>query len=71
MLLLEPIDDLLEGRVVLEFDAVPKRPLSVAILVLRRCDRLREAEEGQGQVNEPVLVRLNVLLAVDDLLQIR
>ena len=65
--LLEPVDDLPQGRIVLELNAVPERPVSVAILALGRCDGLREAEEGECQVDEPVLVRLNVLLPVDDL----
>ena len=67
VLLLEPVDNLLEGRVVLELDTVPERPLSVTILALGRSDRLREAEEGQSKVDEPVLVLLNILLAIDDL----
>ena len=66
MLLLEPVDHLLECRV-LELEAVPERPLCVAILLLRRRDGLGEAEEGQGEVDKTVLVRLELALAVDDL----
>ena len=40
VLLLEPVDNLLERRVILESEAVPERPLSVAILVLLGSDGL-------------------------------
>ena len=65
--LLEPVYDLLQWRIITELEAVPERPLRVAILLLRRRDGLGEAEEGQGEVDETVLVRLELPLAVDDL----
>ena len=67
VLALEPVDDLLERRVVLELEAVPERPLRVAVLVLLRRDGLREAEERQCEVDEAVLVVLELVLAVDEL----
>ena len=67
MLALEPVDDFLERRVVLELEAVPERPLGVAVLVLLRCDGLREAEERQREVDEAVLVVLELILPVDEL----
>lgn len=67
VLLLEPVNDLRERRVVLELEAVPERPLGRAVLLLGREDRLGKAEERQSQVDEAILVLLNVLLAVDDL----
>ena len=67
MLRLEPINKLLQCRVVLELEAVPERPLSLAVLALLRCDGLGEAEERQREVDEAVLVVLELLLAVDEL----
>ena len=67
MLLLEPIDNLLKRRVVLELEPVPERPLGLAVLALLRRDGLGEAEERKREVDEAVLVVLELLLAVDDL----
>ena len=67
MLALEPVNDLLERRVVLELETIPERPLDVAVLVLLRRNGLREPEEGQRKVNEAVLVILQLVLAIDDL----
>lgn len=69
MLLLEPVDDILESRVILEGVAVPECPLDVVILLLLRLYRLGEAEEGQRQVNEAVLEFLQLTLAVDQLIK--
>ena len=69
VLALEPVDDLLERRVVLELEAVPERPLGVAVLVLLRRDGLRETEERQCEVDKAVLVVLKLVLAVDELRQ--
>jgi hypothetical protein len=68
MLLLEPRDDLLERRVVLELEAIPQRPLCRPILVLLGRYRFRETEERQGEVHEPIFVVLELVLAVDDLM---
>ena len=65
----EPVDNLLERRVVLELEAVPERPLRVAVLILLRRDGLREAEERQCEVDEAVLVVLELVLAIDELRQ--
>lgn len=70
MLLLEPVDDLLERRVALDLEAVPERPLGLVVLLLGGRDGLREAEEGEGEVDEAVLVLLNVVLTVDDLVEL-
>lgn len=40
VLLLEPIDDVLEGRVAIEGETVPQRPLRVTVLVLSGSDGL-------------------------------
>lgn len=63
----EPVDDLAQRRVVLELEPVPQRPLRAPELVLRRRDRLGEAEERQREVYEAVFVILELVLAVDDL----
>lgn len=68
MLLLEPRDDLLERRVVLELEAIPQRPLRRPILVLLGRYRFRETEERQGEVHEPIFVVLKLVLAIDDLI---
>ena len=67
MLLLEPINNLLERRVVLELEAVPERPLSAAVLVLLRGDGLGEAEEGKSKIDEAVLVVFQLVLSIDNL----
>ena len=67
MLLLEPVNNVLKGRVAVEGEAIPKRPLSVAVLVLRGRYGLREAKERQCQVDEAVLVVFAVRLVVDEL----
>ena len=67
MLLLEPPDELLECWVVLELEAVPKRPLGCVELALLGSDGLGEAEERKGQVHEAILVVLKLVLAVNDL----
>lgn len=69
MLLLEPPDDLLERRVILELEAIPQRPLCRPILVLLGRYRFREPEERQGEVHEPVFVVLELVLAVNDLME--
>jgi len=53
---LEPRDELLERGVVLEFEPVPESPLSVVEFVLLDSYGFREAEEGQREVDETVLV---------------
>ena len=68
MLLLEPRDDLLERRVVLELEAIPQRPLRRPILVLLGRYRFRKTEERQGEVHEPIFVVLKLVLAIDDLI---
>ena len=67
MLLLEPVNDILQGRIVVEREPVPEGPLYVAILLLLSCDRLGKAEEGQGEVDETVFEVLQLVLAVDEL----
>jgi hypothetical protein len=67
VLLLEPIHDVFERRVVLELEGIPKRPLRIVVLLLGRSNRLRETEEGQSQVDEAILVLFEFLFAVDDL----
>ena len=67
MLLLEPVDDLLQRGVVLELEAVPKRPLGRVELALLGSDGLGEAEERKGKIDEAVLVVLKLVLAVNDL----
>lgn len=68
MLLLEPRDDLLERRVVLELEAIPQRPLCRPILVLLGLYRFRETKERQSEVHEPIFVVLELVLAIDDLM---
>ena len=68
MFLLEPRDDLLEGGVVLELEAVPQRPLCRSVLVLLGRYRFRETEERQGEVHESIFVVLEFVLAIDDLM---
>lgn len=72
---LEVIDQLLQ-RDIIELEAVPdlvKRHLAVGthVLNLGAGNRLAEAKKGQGQVDEAVLVLLDVVLAVDDLEQLK
>lgn len=69
VLLLEPRDDLLERRVVLELEAIPQRPLRRPVLILLGGYRFRETEERQGEVHEPVFVVLEPVLAIDDLIR--
>lgn len=45
MVRLEPVDDITEGRVVLENESVPERPLRFAVLLLGSSDGFGEAEE--------------------------
>ena len=45
MFLLEPRDNLLERRVVLELEAIPQRPLGRPVLFLLGRYRFRETEE--------------------------
>lgn len=68
VLLLEPRDDLLEGRIVLEHEAIPQRPLRRPVLVCLGRYRLRETEERQREVHKPVFVVVEFILAVDDLM---
>ena len=67
VLLLEPVDNLLERGVPRELEAVPERPLDLSILALLGSDRLREAKEGQGKIHKAVLVGFECLLSIDDL----
>jgi hypothetical protein len=53
---LEPRDELLERRVVLELQPVPKSPLGVVKFVLLDSYGLRKPEERKGEVDETVLV---------------
>jgi hypothetical protein len=69
MLLLEPLDDVLERRVILKLEPIPQRPLRRSILVLLGRYRFRETEEGQGEVHEPVFVVIELVLAVYDLIR--
>lgn len=69
MLLLEPRDDLLERRVVLELEAIPQRPLCRPILILLGRYRFRETEERQGEVHKSIFVVLELVLAVNDLME--
>jgi hypothetical protein len=67
VLLLEPRNDLLEGRVILEFKPIPQRPLRRPVLVLLGLYRFRETEERQGEIDEPIFVLLELVLSVNDL----
>ena len=67
MFLLEPVYDLLQWRIIAELEAVPERPLHVAVLVLLRRDGLGETEERQREVDEAVLVVFELGLPVDNL----
>ena len=67
MLGAEPVDDLLERRVAAELEAVPERPVDAVVRRLLGRDRLREAEEGQRDVEERVLEVVDLGLAVDEL----
>jgi hypothetical protein len=67
--LLEPRDDLLEGGVVLELEAIPQRPLCRSVLVLLGRYRFRETEERQGEVHESIFVVIKLVLAVYDLIR--
>lgn len=72
VLLLEPVNDLLQRRVAVDLEAVPESPLLVlVVLLLGGSNRLGEAEEGKCEVDETVLVLLNVVLAVDDLVELK
>jgi hypothetical protein len=68
VLLLEPRDDLLERRVVLEHEAIPQRPLRGPVFVFLGRYRFRETEERQGKVHEPVFVVLEFVLSINDLM---
>lgn len=70
MFLRKPIHNLLQRRIAPKREPIPKRPLRIHILLLLRRDRLREAKERQREVDEPVLVVLELVLAVDDLVQL-
>lgn len=67
VLLLEPIDDLLQRRITLELETIPKSPFDGTVLALLRRDGLGEAKEWQRQIDEAVLVWLELLLSIDDL----
>lgn len=69
VVLLEPFQELLQRRIALDLKPVPQSPLSLAILLLRRRNRLRETEEGQRQIHETVLVVLKLVLAVNQLVK--
>lgn len=45
MICFEPINDLLECWVVLEFESIPECPFSFSVFILRRRYGLRETEE--------------------------
>ena len=69
MLLLEPRDDLPERWVVLEFEAIPQRPLRRPVLVLLGLYRFRETEERQGEIDEPIFVLIELILSINDLME--
>jgi hypothetical protein len=69
MLLLEPRNDFLERRVVLEHEAIPQRPLCRPVLAFLGRYRFRETEEGQGEVHKPIFEVLEFVLAVNDLIE--
>lgn len=64
---LEPIDKLLQRRIIREFKSVPKGPLCLSVLILLRRYGLREAEEGQSEINKAVFVVLKLIFPIDDL----
>ena len=64
---LEIRNDVLEGGVVLELKAIPKRPFDWAILGLLGRNGLREREEWQSNVNETIFKILKFILAINDL----
>ena len=70
MFILEPVNDLLKSGITAEGKAVPECPFYVTILVLLGGDGLRESEEWESKVDETVLVRLELLLTVNDLREI-
>jgi len=53
---LEPGDELLERRVVLELQSVPKSPLSLVEFALLDSYGFRKTEERQSEVDKTVLV---------------
>ena len=56
---LDGLDELSEGERSVDGNAVPQGELLLPVLLLGRCNRLGEPEEGQGQVDEPVLETLD------------
>ena len=67
MVSLKPSDELLERRVILELQPVPKGPLSVFEFVLCSSNGLRETEERQSKVDKAILEVLKLVLAINDL----
>jgi hypothetical protein len=65
--LLEIRNDVFEGGVVLELEAIPKRPFDRAILGLLRRNGLGEPEEWQSKVNETIFIILKFVFAINDL----
>ncbi len=61
------VKELLERHVALDHETVPDGPLKFTGLLLGAGDGLGEAEEGECKIDEAVLVRLDVLAAVDEL----
>lgn len=68
MVVCEPLYDLLQSRVIMELEAVPERPLSGSILILRSSNRLRKTEERQRKINETVLVILEFVFCINNLM---
>lgn len=68
MVILEPCDKFLEGGIILKLQAIPKGPFSATKLVLLGRNRLGETKERESEVNKPILVFLELILAINDLI---
>jgi hypothetical protein len=67
VLRLEVRDDVLQSGVSLELESIPECPLRRSVFILHGANRLRETEEGQGEIDEAVLVVFEFTFAIDDL----
>lgn len=70
VLVLEVVEELLERDLALDLEPVPERPLLVVVGVRGRGDRLREAEEGQREVDKAVLEHVERVEALGELVEL-
>lgn len=74
LLFLEVTHELVQGHllvpVVGQHEPVPEGPLVAVVRLGRSLDGLGEIDEGQGQVGESVLVLLQLLVALDKLVEL-